>query len=70
MARASKCPCGDKGCVSWHVEPMAAIQGVSFTEEQAHAVAWLLNKMDLAFERGRLAAFRQSVADLKRDITQ
>jgi hypothetical protein len=41
--RAIRCPCGHRGCSSWMVEPVAAIQGVSLTEAQARAVADLLN---------------------------
>ncbi len=43
----SKCPCGNRVCKNWHVDPVAAIQGVKFTEEQARAVADLLNKMEV-----------------------
>jgi hypothetical protein len=42
---AVKCPCKSKACTYWHVDPVASIQGVSFTEEQAKAVAELLNKL-------------------------
>lgn len=42
---AMPCPCGHQHCKNWLVEPPAAIQGVSFTEKQAKAVADLLNKM-------------------------
>lgn len=45
--RAIPCPCGQRGCSSWMVDPIAAVQGVGFTEHQARAVADLLN----AFER-------------------
>jgi len=41
----SKCPCGDPICKDWHVNPVAALQGVHFTEEQAMMVAKLLNEM-------------------------
>ncbi len=43
---ARRCPCGHPSCKSWHVDPVAAVQSVSFTEEQARAVAELLNKME------------------------
>jgi hypothetical protein len=33
--RASKCPCGDPICQAWHVDPVASIRGVKFTERQA-----------------------------------
>jgi hypothetical protein len=41
-----RCPCGHKVCKDWHVWPVAAIQGVSFTKAQATAVAELLNAME------------------------
>jgi len=37
--RATHCPCGHDGCRSWHVSPVAAIQGVSFTEAEARLAA-------------------------------
>lgn len=40
---AKPCPCGDLICKDWHVEPVAAMQGVKFTEAQAQKVAILLN---------------------------
>ncbi len=43
--RAIPCPCGHAACSSWMVDPVAAVQGVSFIEEQARAVAGLLNAM-------------------------
>lgn len=43
--KASPCPCGHRACEDWHVSPAAAVQGVSFTEKQAKAVADLLNRM-------------------------
>jgi hypothetical protein len=42
--RAIPCPCGHPACTSWMVEPVAAVQGVSFTREQAEAVARLLSE--------------------------
>jgi acetone carboxylase gamma subunit len=42
---AQKCPCGDSVCEAWHVWPVAAVQSVRFTREQAEAVAKLLNEM-------------------------
>jgi hypothetical protein len=41
---ATPCPCRSKACKDWHIEPVAAIQGVSFTKEQAEAVVELLNE--------------------------
>lgn len=41
----SPCPCGHPACKDWHVSPVAALQGVKFTERQARAVAGLLNQM-------------------------
>lgn len=43
--RAERCPCGHSSCKNWLVWPVAALQGVSFTERQARAVADLLSKM-------------------------
>lgn len=40
--RAEPCGCGDEACTHWHVYPMAAVQCVRFTEEQAKAVAAFL----------------------------
>lgn len=45
---AVRCPCGDGACTSWHVAPIAQVQGVSFTEAQAIAVARCLNGMAVA----------------------
>lgn len=44
--RAMKCPCGFASCNSWLVDPVAAVQCVSFTREQAETVAELLNRME------------------------
>ena len=40
---ARPCGCGHRACKSWHVWPVAAVWGVSFTEEQAELVAQVLN---------------------------
>ena len=40
-----RCNCGHPACKHWHVAPVADQHGVSFTEEEANAVADLLNKM-------------------------
>jgi hypothetical protein len=45
MYRAVPCPCGDDDCKMWHVQPVAATQGVRFTRKQAHLVAAFLNKL-------------------------
>lgn len=37
--RAQPCPCGDEFCSAWHVEPVAAVQGVTFTEAEAKIAA-------------------------------
>lgn len=50
---ASRCPCGHMACNDWHVDPVAALQGVHFTERQARAVAALLNGMDADEREGR-----------------
>lgn len=44
--KAEPCPCGHPTCDAWHVEPVAAIQGVRLTRKQAIAVAELLNRME------------------------
>lgn len=43
---AFPCPCGHQSCKNWMVSDVAAFQGVSFTEQQARAVAGLLNFME------------------------
>lgn len=48
--RAVKCPCGHQACKAWHVSEVAHVQGVSFTEDQANAVAELLNLIDDPFD--------------------
>lgn len=45
MYKAIPCSCGHPVCKNWLVDPVAAFQGVSFTQEQAEAVAVLLNAM-------------------------
>lgn len=45
---ASPCPCGHRLCGNWHVSPVAAVQGVGFTEKQARIVASVL----IAVENG------------------
>ncbi len=44
--RATPCPCGNSSCKNWFVDPVAAFQGVSFTEIQAKAVADFMNRVD------------------------
>ncbi len=44
-AAAVPCPCGHRACKDWMVYPLAAIQGVKFRQDQAEAVAALLNSM-------------------------
>jgi hypothetical protein len=46
MYSISRCPCGDKTCEDWHVDPVAAVQGVKFTEQQAQYVAASLNALE------------------------
>ncbi len=43
--KAVPCMCGDKICKHWHVSAVADRQGVSFTQQEAEAVANLLNIM-------------------------
>lgn len=43
---AIQCRCGHRACKDWHVGPIADMQGVKFTEVQAHAVAALLNRIE------------------------
>jgi hypothetical protein len=40
---AKPCPCGSPSCKNWFVSPVASVQGVSFNEAQATAVAVFLN---------------------------
>ena len=42
----SRCQCGHRACRDWHVSPVAATQGVKFTEVQARVVACVLNAME------------------------
>lgn len=44
--KATPCSCGYPTCKNWFVEPVADIQGVSFTEEQARLVAVVLNAVE------------------------
>jgi len=37
--KAEKCPCGHEGCHSWMVVPVAALQGLHITEEEAYIIA-------------------------------
>lgn len=49
MYRAIPCQCSAAKtgvCKSWHVDPVAAVQGVNFTKAQAHFVASVLNAAD------------------------
>lgn len=39
----SRCPCGHSACKDWHVAWEARVQGVHFTEQQARAVAAVLD---------------------------
>lgn len=41
--RAIPCPCGAAVCKNWLVDPVAAIQGVAFSQVQAEFVAETLN---------------------------
>jgi len=45
---AVKCPCGHPVCKSWLVDPVAAVQGVHFTEAQAKFVAAVMNLAEIA----------------------
>lgn len=42
--KAEPCPCGQPVCRNWLVWPVAALQGVNFTQSQAEAVTTLLNE--------------------------
>ena len=44
--RPMKCPCGHQACKNWFVDPVAAVQSVSFTQEQACAVANFMNSRE------------------------
>lgn len=52
---ARPCQCGSKVCSDWHVWPVADMQGVSLTKDQAIATAVLLNLMDKALPDNLLA---------------
>lgn len=45
---ARRCTCGHRACRNWFVYPVADVQGVCFTEEQAKAVAAFLNEREAA----------------------
>ena len=49
--KAIPCPCGHPVCKNWLVEPVAALQGVSFTEAQARLTADVLNIFEEDFRR-------------------
>ncbi len=51
--RAVRCPCGDPVCKDWHVSPVAQVQGVKFTEEQARSVVKLLSGKMIEHRAGR-----------------
>jgi hypothetical protein len=38
------CPCGHSACRDWMIRPVAAVQGVSFTKEEAIAVCEAHNR--------------------------
>lgn len=42
----SRCPCGHPACNDFHINPVAAVQGVKFTSLQAEIVAAVLNATD------------------------
>jgi len=48
--RAAKCPCGQ--CKNWFVYPVAAVQSVRFSEEQAKAVAEFMNREEQPWNHG------------------
>ena len=64
--RAVKCPCGHRACDDWHVNPVAAIQGVGFTQAQAEAVAGLLNALEDNAAGGGIMASRLTAANVTR----
>lgn len=43
--RAVRCSCGHRACKDWHVAPSADAPSVKFTQEEAEAVAKLLNTL-------------------------
>lgn len=67
--RATPCPCGHKTCKSWHVEPVAAMQGVNFMQDQAEAVAELLNGNDLREALKQIAEVDDGIS-VSRDHTR
>lgn len=50
MWKAVKCPCNHSRCNSWMVEPVAALQGLSMTEAEAHVMAASYNLLDVLKE--------------------
>lgn len=59
--RAIPCPCGHRACSSWMVDPVAAVQGVRFTQEQAEAVAALLGAIQTGTFGGLISFMISSV---------
>lgn len=67
--RAFKCPCGDKACRSWGVDPVASHQGEHFTERTAKATARFLNALETydAHPAGKIAQIIVYIGDLPLD---
>jgi hypothetical protein len=63
--KAERCGCGHRTCVDWHVAPIAAVQGVKFTEKQARAVADWLNTIEdpalFAVVRAAIVSFETAI---------
>ena len=64
---ATKCPCGHPACKHWHVDPIAAVQGVAFTEAQANFIADVLNLAQVIGEQVESATFTLTVS---RDLAE
>lgn len=45
--KAVPCMCGHSSCKDWHVWPVASVQGVKFSREQAYDIAELLNSKNV-----------------------
>lgn len=66
-----RCRCAYPRCRHWHVAPVAAMQGVCFTERQARAVAAVLEALESKNHRAGMLALikwtRDQVADVSPD---
>lgn len=65
MPRVSRCQCGYDSCQDWHVSGYAQVQGVKFSEQQAKAVAALMEDPESMRRLAREYDAVQAVRDLE-----